>query len=116
MGAKAKSFSKEYKQVVTGFGTSVDFKELGQTVEGIFMKCRKDVGTYGSSVYMINTSEGLVSVWGGCQLDEAFESIQEGATVKIVFQGKVPIEGTKKTINNYDVYQIPPEDVEYEQE
>lgn len=101
-----------WETVVEPFAPTWDFDENG-TLVGIFVNHRvveqPDMNNEGemrdANVYEItNAGDGeKYSVWGTYAIDEAFKTIPKGNQVRIIFEGKVPIDGGKRTVNQFRV-------------
>ncbi len=73
-----------------------------QPLEGTYQYKKTDIGPNNSNMYMIDTDDGQVGVWGSTVIDSKFEQIQPGVKVRIEF------DGMKKgrTGNQYKDYRI----------
>jgi hypothetical protein len=60
----------------------------GQSIEGRYIKKRENVGTKKSNMYILETDDGDVGVWGGAVIDSKFAEIAIGKMVGIEFLGK----------------------------
>ena len=61
----------------------------GDSIEGVLMSVKEDVGVNHSNVYVLRTPEGeLVGVWGSTVLDARMSVVRPGQTVAIEYLGK----------------------------
>lgn len=74
----------------------VDLTE-GDSIEGLYISKKENVGANSSNVYVLRTPEGeLVGVWGSTVIDAKFENIKVNTEVAIEFVGmKKPKSGGK---------------------
>jgi hypothetical protein len=75
----------------------VDLTE-GDSIEGVYVSKKENVGANSSNVYVLKTDEGeLVGVWGSTVIDAKFENIALNTEVAIEFVGmKTPKKGGKQ--------------------
>lgn len=72
---------------------------------GTLVKVEDNVGPNGSTMYTIKNEAGEpVKMWGSTVLDDKMGMIPLGSEVKIVYNGKVQNEKTKRTYKSFDVY------------
>lgn len=77
----------------------------GDSIEGIFVGVEHNVGPNNSNLYTINTTKGILSVWGSTVLDIRLKNLIPSEEVKIVYLGLVESEKVKgRKYHNYDVY------------
>lgn len=69
----------------------------GDSVEGLLLAKRKDVGVNKSMLYHLQTGEGIVGVWGSTVLDSRLQLVDVGMNLRITFKGK------EKNSKNQDV-------------
>ena len=62
----------------------------GDSITGIYVGKDIEVGDFDSTVYHLNTEEGLMSVWGSAALNPKMIGIQEGDKIKTEYTGTVP--------------------------
>lgn len=67
----------------------------GDTIQGIYVMKKENVGVNASNVYVVRKGDEDLSVWGSTVLDTKFQEIPEGAEVKIEFVGMVKGKGPK---------------------
>jgi hypothetical protein len=61
---------------------------VGDSIEGVYISKKENVGVNNSNVYVLRTEEGeLVGVWGSTVLDAKFEKIALDTQVAIEFIG-----------------------------
>lgn len=98
--------------VVEPYAPTWDFEANG-TLVGTYLKSREveqpDMNDPNekriANVYEIARADDgeKYSVWGTYAIDEAFQTIPVGNAVRIIFEGKVPIDGGKRTVNQFRV-------------
>lgn len=103
------SFSKHFKKAYTGLATQVEWKEEGQIVEGEYVKLKEDVGKNKSKIYVLLKDNEYIAIWDSYQLDQAFAVIPFLSEVRIIYKGTSKLEGTNKTIKNFEVQYCEPE-------
>jgi hypothetical protein len=76
---------------------------IGDSIEGVYLSRKDDVGLNKKKIYILRTAEGeLVGVWGSTVLDARMEPVRPGQTVGIEYLGsKKPKSGGK---NYHDFY------------
>ncbi|KKM67180.1 hypothetical protein LCGC14_1473670 [marine sediment metagenome] len=92
-----------------GGGNSETWKpeKEGDTIEGILMETKTNVGKNKSNIYMLLTDNGEVGVWGGTVIDSRLKDIpDDGAErIKIEFLGWK--EGANGQYRDFDVFHKP---------
>jgi hypothetical protein len=73
-------------------------------VQGLLLEKKTDVGDNNSNLYVIETADGNVSVWGSAVLDNKFSNIKVGTEVKVEYVGKQTNPKTKREYNDFKVY------------
>jgi hypothetical protein len=73
-------------------------------VQGLLVDKKGNVGDNASNLYVIETADGNVSVWGSAVLDSKFSNIKVGTEVKVEYLGKVTNPKTKREYNDFKVY------------
>lgn len=101
--AEAAKIKKGFKKAHTGFANTIEWEMHGQFFEGVYRKVKKDVGTYGSMIYILEFEDHFYALWGSTQIDQAFSDIPLGSEVSITYLGDENIEGTKKNVKIFDV-------------
>jgi hypothetical protein len=106
---------EEWDTVVAPYGPTFPFENDGDALTGTYLSVKQveqdDMANPGekrmANVYAIRSdSDGTeYSVWGTYAIDEAFKdgAIVEGQTVRIIFNGKIPIDNGKRTVNQFTV-------------
>ena len=67
----------------------------GDFIEGILVRTQKDVGDNKSTLYSLETSEGVKDVWGCAVLDTKMSLTKVGEKLKITYQGLGEARGGK---------------------
>ncbi len=62
-------------------------KEDGDFIEGILKDKQSNVGANNSMLYSLETSDGLVGVWGSAILDPRMVGVYNEEKVKITYKG-----------------------------
>ena len=60
----------------------------GDSISGVLLAKKSDVGENKSNLYTLDTKEGVKSVWGSAVLDNRMEQVKEGELIKIEFEGR----------------------------
>jgi len=106
---------EEWDTVVAPYGPTFPFENEGDTLTGTYLSVKQveqdDMANPGekrmANVYAIRSdADGTeYSVWGTFAIDDAFADgkIVEGQTVRIVFNGKIPIDNGKRSVNQFTV-------------
>lgn len=71
-----------------------EYKEVGDFIEGVFVRMQDKVGANESKMYSLETSEGIKNIWGSVILDERMALVRIGDKLKITYKG-VSKESTK---------------------
>lgn len=105
---------EEWETIVEPYAPTFPFENEGDVISGQYLSVKEveqdDLARPGEK-RMVNCYEILsdsdqtkYSVWGTHSIDEAFhKGIEVGSTVRIVFQGKIPIKGGAQTVNQFVV-------------
>lgn len=105
---------EEWETIVEPYAPTFPFENQGDVISGQYLSVKEveqdDLARPGEK-RMVNCYEILsasddtkYSVWGTHSIDEAFgKGIQVGETVRIVFEGKIPIKGGAQTVNQFIV-------------
>ena|SRR3990167_1565948 len=81
--------AENWEKIEIGLRDMVNW-ETTKEISGKLIKIDTEVGTNGSTVYVLaKEDESEVSFWGSAVLDSRFEKIELGSFVKVVFTGKV---------------------------
>lgn len=62
----------------------------GDSIEGVLVNKKTDVGVNDSNAYYIENKEGTFMVWGTTVLDDRMSVVEVGNLVKIEFKGTAP--------------------------
>lgn len=102
-----------WETLVQPFGETFPFEEDGDTLTGEFVNKKmveqEDLNNPGNTreapVYEIVSAEDgkLYSVWGSYALEEAFNAIEPGKTVRIIYHGKTSIDGGRRSVKKFTV-------------
>ncbi len=84
-----------------------DIKD-GATVIGILKDVKHNVGPNESTIYDLETKEGVVGVWGSTILDTRLKNTSVGDEIKIVYNGYKKSEKTGRDYKDYTVYKRTP--------
>jgi hypothetical protein len=103
--------SGDWKTIVEPYPETYPFDTEGSSVTGVFESVKQveqdDMNNPGekrmANMYTIVDGEKKWGVWGSYNIDEAFKQIHPGETVRIVFDGKVPIDGGRRTVKQFTV-------------
>lgn len=63
------------------------FENEEDSIEGIFISSKKDVGINKSMIYTIDTKDGIKNVWGSAILDSRMCLINVSDKIKITYKG-----------------------------
>jgi hypothetical protein len=92
---------------VGGFGSELWDPQESPVIVGFRSGTRYEVGPHKSTMYELDTREGLRSVWGTRVLDNKMEHVPAGALVRIEQLGEH--QGAENTYMDYSVkYKIVP--------
>ena len=78
-------------------------EQVGDSIQGIYLTKKTNVGSYNSIVYVIKNENGQFDVMGTTGLNNAFKSIPTGYEVAIIFKGEKP---TRPPKNPYKIFQV----------
>ena len=105
--------SDGWTTVVEPFPETFDFQNAGDSIVGVYDSVKQleqeDLQNPGETrtVNVYTIAHGVdgkkYGVWGGYSIDKAFESIAPGTQVRIVFEGKVGIDGGKRSVKQFTV-------------
>ena len=93
--------SEQWKEVNAESSITWDKKA---PVQGLLIEKKEHVGDNDSSLYIIETADGNVSVWGSAVLDNKFSLIKVGSEVKVEFDGKKKNPKNGREYNDYKVF------------
>jgi len=77
--------------------------DTSPTLKGVFVEVFKNHGNNKSNVYIFETKNGEVAVWGSAVLDRELEELESGKMVGIAYLGKSKTQAGR-TVKNYKVY------------
>ncbi|MEE9175258.1 MAG: hypothetical protein V3U19_03700 [Thermodesulfobacteriota bacterium] len=89
------------------FGSTVDWKRVGQQVSGVYTIKKEGEGKNKSNIYRIDNIDGQWAVWGTHQLDEAFEKLTPPCIVCVRYMGLVRTKGSNKNCHTFQVWAGP---------
>lgn len=79
----------------------------GESIEGVYLQKKPDVGPNKSNIYVIDCVDGIKrSVWGLTVLDDKMSYVKEGDTIRITYKGM------EKNYKKFIVEKDEPEDTE----
>lgn len=78
--------------------------ETGEEIEGMLQEIRRDVGPNHSNIYVLETTNGLMDIWGSAVLDQELPKISVGTNVKIKFVGEKTNSGTGRTFRAFNIW------------
>lgn len=73
--------------VEIGSGDAWSPAEEGDSITGVFVGTKEDVGPNKSKMHNLRKDDGIVGVWGSTVLDDKFEAVREGDTVRVTYTG-----------------------------
>lgn len=79
-----------------------------EPITGKLVEVKSNVGSNNSMLYVLETADGRVSVWGSTVLDTKFAGIVRNSMVKIEPLGKVKSEKSSREYYDYKVFVKPP--------
>lgn len=84
-------------------------KGAGDSIEGLLVSIRKNIGENKSNVYTIEKSNGtLVDVWGCAVIDHHLGNLEKGQWgVKLVYLGKQQPQSGGRPYHNLEIYLVP---------
>lgn len=98
-----------WETVVEPYADTFSFDSEGDTLIGTYVGKREveQTGLDGNprlaNVYEVTDSNGKKwSVWGSAMIDTAFDSIEVGKAVKIIYEGTAELDGGR-SVNRYTV-------------
>jgi len=74
----------------------------GDSIEGVLLTKRTNVGVNNSNAYDLETKEGAMMIWGGAVLDSRMNFVNVGDKVRITYKGK---QKNKKD-QDVNIYQV----------
>ena len=114
MARKKVNFQQYAKRLSDGFGQTVEWEKMGQSVEGVLKDIKKDVGGQKTKIYMIENSTAVYAVWGCHQIEKMMSGVAQYSIVKITFLGKKKLD-SGNTVNTFDIFAMDmPEDWDIE--
>lgn len=83
----------------------------GSIIEGRYVDNKENVGPNKSKMYILETAEGLIGIWGSTVVDGKFQNIALGKMVKVQYNGKAKGKSGKE-YKDYSFWQgiVAPED------
>jgi len=75
-----------------------------ESVEGIFVRAEKDVGTNNSMLYSMEVEGKPMAIWGSAVLDPKMNAVKSSDLIKIIYLGKGEAKGGHNAPKLYDVY------------
>jgi hypothetical protein len=101
----------EWSTVAEPYPPTFLFKNEGDSLVGTYYETKTveqdsldGSGIRNARIYLIQSDDGAKhSVWGTYSLDQAFDSLNLGDYVRVVFDGKVPIDNGARSVNQFTV-------------
>lgn len=79
--------------------------ELVDTVEGVYVEKRSNLGQRKSNMYVLKQANGkTIGVWGSAVVDRRMPEINIGDEVRIVYIGKETNKNTGFSYKNFEFY------------
>ena len=75
-----------------------------ESVEGIFVRAEKDVGTNNSMLYSMEVEGKPMAIWGSAVLDPKMNAVKPNDLIKIVYLGKGEAKPGKNAAKLYELY------------
>ena len=100
------SLTKEYQELsMTDFAPSIIWSEIGQTVEGVIVNVKQEVGDNKQDIITLKTAEGERALWGNMGLRRLFEYAEKliGITVCVRYEADVILKKRKKPMKVFSV-------------
>lgn len=82
--------------------------DKGDQIQGFLKDVEHDVGQYNSTMYFIETEDGLMKVWGCAVLDTRMKNVKMEHEVNITYQGRKKSQKTGRPYKSYEVFHRPP--------
>ena len=79
-----------------------DFDKTSE-VTGYYLGSEEEVGKNGSTVYRIETENGIVAIWDTTQLHRLMESIKKDDFIKITYIGEEPTKNPEFKFKRFTV-------------
>lgn len=88
-----------------------DFWQHTETpdIEGRLLEKQQDVGPNNSMLYVLQTGQGPVSIWGTSVLDRLLAKVAIGSDIKIIFLGERTSPKSGRTFKAFEVWENAPE-------
>jgi hypothetical protein len=74
-------------------------------ITGVLRQIKQDVGPNHSIVYVLETSEGEVDIWGTTVLDQNLPKVSIGTRLKIKYLGEQLNPASNRTYKSFKVWQ-----------
>lgn len=84
-------------------GKDSQLKE-GDTVQGRYVAKKTNIGRNKSNVYVLETDDKKIEVWGSTVIDARMDQVAVGKMVKIVYKGTKPSKNFSQPYKDYAVY------------
>jgi hypothetical protein len=75
----------------------------GDFIEGFLVRIQENIGVNDSSLYSVDTSNGIKNVWGSAILDERMALVKVGEKIRITFKG---LGQAKEGRNSPKIYKV----------
>lgn len=100
------------KEVGTELPDVFHFANAGDSIEGIYVKKKINVGENKANLYVLEVKEKKLSIWGSTVLDDKMDEVKVGDVITVTYLGK-----EKKKYHNYKLeVEVPDEETEESKE
>ncbi len=93
----------KWTEITSTMNTTWDPEE-GEEIQGQLAEIRKDVGPNHSNVYVIQTEDGEIDIWGKTVLDQELPKIPIGTDVRIKYLGDKENPSTGRTFKAFQIW------------
>lgn len=83
-----------------------DFK-VNPELTGQYISMKENLGSNGSKLYEVRTSNGVVAFWGSAVIDNKMKHVPLGNEILVKFLGEKKNDKTKRTYKDFDVFHKP---------
>ena len=79
------------------------YEKDGDFVEGVLIQAQENVGVNNSMLYLLETSDGVKTIWGSAILDSRMALVKKGDKIKITYKGLAEAKGGKNPAKIFKV-------------
>jgi len=79
--------------------------QVNEVIQGSLVQMKSDIGPNNSNVYVIQTEQGDVDIWGTTVLDQELPKIQIGTSIRIQYLGEKENPSTGRTYKSFKVWE-----------